>query len=258
MTTTIRTRVAIVGAGPAGLMLSHLLADAGIESVVIDRRSRAEIERTIRAGILEQGTVDLLVDSGVSTACSPRGTTRRHRAALRRRGPPDRLPRAGRPVGLAVPADTRCSRTSPPPAPRGRQDRPLRGHRRRGARPESARPRRHLTDAAGERLEIDAEVVVGADGSHGIVRRAITGGSGGGYFREYPFAWFGILCEAPPSTDELIYSSSRPRLRPDQPAQRHGAADVLPVRSRRATPRTGPTSGSGTSCRSASPARRFR
>ena len=58
--TTIRTRVAIVGAGPAGLLLSHLLAQAGIESVVIDQRSREEIETTIRAGILEQGTVDLL------------------------------------------------------------------------------------------------------------------------------------------------------------------------------------------------------
>ena len=60
MTTSIRTRVAIVGAGPAGLILSHLLADAGIESVVIDQRTREQIESTIRAGILEQGTVDLL------------------------------------------------------------------------------------------------------------------------------------------------------------------------------------------------------
>ncbi len=60
MTTTIRTRVAIVGAGPAGLLLSHLLAQSGIDSVVVDSRTRAEIESTIRAGILEQGTVELL------------------------------------------------------------------------------------------------------------------------------------------------------------------------------------------------------
>ena len=59
-TTTVRTRVAIVGAGPAGLVLSHLLADAGIDSIVIDQRTREEIESTIRAGILEQGTVELL------------------------------------------------------------------------------------------------------------------------------------------------------------------------------------------------------
>jgi 2-polyprenyl-6-methoxyphenol hydroxylase-like FAD-dependent oxidoreductase len=60
MTPTVRTRVAIVGAGPAGLLLSHLLNAAGIPSIVIDQRSRDEIESTIRAGILEQGTVELL------------------------------------------------------------------------------------------------------------------------------------------------------------------------------------------------------
>src|SRR5690606_5832443 len=66
MTETVRTRVAIVGAGPAGLMLAHLLAADGIDSVVIDSRSRDEIERTIRAGILEQSTVELLESSGAS------------------------------------------------------------------------------------------------------------------------------------------------------------------------------------------------
>ena len=64
MTATVRTRVAIIGAGPAGLLLSHLLGNAGIESVVIDQRTRDEIETTIRAGILEQGTVDVLVVVG--------------------------------------------------------------------------------------------------------------------------------------------------------------------------------------------------
>src|SRR6478609_9492025 len=67
MTATVRTRVAIVGAGPAGLLLSHLLAASGIESIVIDQRSREEIEHTIRAGILEQGTVDVLASTGAST-----------------------------------------------------------------------------------------------------------------------------------------------------------------------------------------------
>ena len=66
MTTTERTRVAIVGAGPAGLLLSHLLAADGIESIVLDTRSRDEIERTIRAGILEHGTVQLLTETGAS------------------------------------------------------------------------------------------------------------------------------------------------------------------------------------------------
>ena len=66
MTDTVRTRVAIIGAGPAGLLLAHLLANAGIESIVIDSRTREEIETTIRAGILEQGTVEILDESGAS------------------------------------------------------------------------------------------------------------------------------------------------------------------------------------------------
>jgi p-hydroxybenzoate 3-monooxygenase len=74
MTETVRTRVAIVGAGPAGLMLAHLLASDGIESVVIDRRSRSEIERTIRAGILEQATVELLEATGASSRVRTVGT----------------------------------------------------------------------------------------------------------------------------------------------------------------------------------------
>ena len=84
MTTTVRTRVAIVGAGPAGLLLSHLLGKAGIESVVIDQRTRDEIETTIRAGILEQGTVEILDASGASSRVrTRRPPPRRHRAALR-------------------------------------------------------------------------------------------------------------------------------------------------------------------------------
>jgi p-hydroxybenzoate 3-monooxygenase len=65
-----------------------------------------------------------------------------------------------------------------------------------------------FTDADGQALTIEAEFVVGADGSRSVARAAVTGSSTGGYFREYPFAWFGILCEAPPSSEELIYSNS--------------------------------------------------
>ena len=71
--TLIRTRVGIVGAGPAGLLLSHLLARSGIESIVLDSRTRAEIETTVRAGILEQGTVEVLAESGASTRALSEG-----------------------------------------------------------------------------------------------------------------------------------------------------------------------------------------
>jgi len=208
MTTTVRTRVAIVGAGPAGLLLAHLLGKAGIASVVIDQRSRDEIERTIRAGILEQGTVEALTSSGVRTRVLAEGH-RHDGIELRFDGAGHRIDFAdlvGRAVWLypqhEVLKDLLETLVSA-------------GHDIRfGVTAEAVedatteRPRVVATDADGERLEIEAEFVVGADGSRSVTRAAVTGSSTGGYFREYPFAWFGILCEAPPSSEELIYSNS--------------------------------------------------
>ncbi|MBN9187144.1 4-hydroxybenzoate 3-monooxygenase [Microbacterium sp.] len=208
MTTTVRTRVAIVGAGPAGLLLAHLLGKAGIASVVIDQRSRDEIERTIRAGILEQGTVEALTSSGVRTRVLAEGH-RHDGIELRFDGAGHRIDFAdlvGRAVWLypqhEVLKDLLETLVSA-------------GHDIRfGVTAEAVedaetdRPRVIATDADGQRLEIEAEFVVGADGSRSVTRAAVTGSSTGGYFREYPFAWFGILCEAPPSSEELIYSNS--------------------------------------------------
>ena len=208
MTTTVRTRVAIVGAGPAGLLLSHLLDRAGIDSVLIDQRSRDEIESTIRAGILEQGTVELL--DTIGEASRARTVGHRHDGIeLRFEGEGHRIDFAetvGRAVWLypqhevlkdliaarlAAGQDLRFDVTA-----EGIED------------ADTDRPRVIARDADGERLEIEAEFVVGSDGSRSVARATVTGSSTGGYFREYPFAWFGILCEAPPSSDELIYSNS--------------------------------------------------
>lgn len=210
MTTTLRTRVAIVGAGPAGLILSHLLADAGIESVVIDSRSRHEIETTIRAGILEQGTVDLL------TAIDPESRVhtvgQRHDGIeLRVHGEGHRIDFPGL-VGRSVWLYPQHEALKDLLALRLRSGQDLRlgvtATRVEGV--ETERPRVIATDADGAEIVIEAEFVVGADGSRSVVRPAVTpaSASGRGYFREYPFAWFGILCEAPPSADELIYSNS--------------------------------------------------
>ena len=208
MTTHVRTRVAIVGAGPAGLLLSHLLADAGIESVVIDQRTREEIESTIRAGILEQGTVELL------TAIDPesRAMTVGHRhdgIELRFEGEGHRIDFAAL-VGRGVWLYPQHEVLKDLIALRVRNGQDLRfgitASHVEGAG--TITPRVVATDATGERLEIDADFVVGADGSRSAVRAAVTGSQTGGYFREYPFAWFGILCEAPPSAEELIYSNS--------------------------------------------------
>jgi p-hydroxybenzoate 3-monooxygenase len=237
MTTTVRTRVAIVGAGPAGLLLSHLLDAAGIPSIVIDSRSRDEIEHTIRAGILEQGTVDLLTATGASR----RVLTDGHRhdgielrfdgggcrfdfpalvgrsvwlypqhevlkdliaarlaagqdlrfgvSALAVHGADSDRPRVL--ARVAAPTADAAGASSGAPGPAGR-----------------SRQAGHAGPADGQLLEIEADVVVGADGSRSVVRQAVAGPSSDGYFREYPFAWFGILCEAPPSNDVLIYNSS--------------------------------------------------
>jgi len=208
MTNTLRTRVAIVGAGPAGLLLSHLLAASGIESVVIDSRTRDEIESTIRAGILEHGTVRVLDESGASDRVLTSGH-RHDGIELRFEGEGHRIDfpsLTGRSVWLypqhEVLKDLIAARLA------GGQDLRFGVTAERIEDAETARPRVVATDADGTSLEIEADFVVGADGSRSIARAAVTGSSTGGYFREYPFAWFGILCEAPPSSEELIYSNS--------------------------------------------------
>ena len=205
--TVVRTRVAIVGAGPAGLLLSHLLAQAGIESIVLDRRSRDEIERTVRAGILEHGTVDLLRSTGASTRVAQDGH-RHDGIELRFEGEGHRIDLAaltGRSVWLypqhEVLRDLVAARLA------DGQDLRFGVAVEQVLDVETARPRVLAVDAEGAPLEIEAEVVVGADGSRGVVRRIVNGPSSSGWFREYPFAWFGILCEAPPSSDELVYSA---------------------------------------------------
>ncbi len=208
MTTTERTRVAIIGAGPAGLLLSHLLAHAGIESIVIDQRSREQIESTIRAGILEQGTVEVLESSGASSRVRTVGA-RHDGIELRFAGEGHRIDfpsLTGRSVWLypqhEALKDLIAARLA------DGQDLRFETTAVRVEDAESEHPRVIATGSDGEPLVIEADFVVGADGSRSVARAAVTGSSSGGYFREYPFAWFGILTEAEPSSEELIYSNS--------------------------------------------------
>jgi p-hydroxybenzoate 3-monooxygenase len=206
--TVVRTRVGIVGAGPAGLLLSHLLAGAGIDSVVLDSRSREEIETTVRAGILEQGTVEVLSRSGASTRVREEGH-RHDGVELRFSG-----------IGHRVDFQASCGRSvwlypqhevlKDLIATRLADGQDIRfGAAATGVENPSAAPLKiTAADSDGTPLTIEAEFVVGADGSRSVVREAVCGSATNGYFREYPFAWFGILCEAPPSAPELIYSNS--------------------------------------------------
>jgi p-hydroxybenzoate 3-monooxygenase len=208
MLDVIRTQVGIVGAGPAGLLLSHLLHRAGIDSIVLESRTREEVETTIRAGILEHGTVDLLVATGASDRVLEVGH-RHDGIELRFDGAGHRIDFADlvdRAVWLypqhEVLKDLIARRLADA------------GDIRFGATVqavldgETTSPRIVGVDASQQPFEIVADFVIGGDGSRSVTREAVTGSQTGGYFREYPFAWFGILCEAPPSAPELIYSNS--------------------------------------------------
>ncbi|MDQ7842613.1 MAG: 4-hydroxybenzoate 3-monooxygenase [Armatimonadota bacterium] len=204
--TPARTQVAIAGAGPAGLVLSHLLARSGIDSLVLENRTREYVERRIRAGVLEQGTVDLLRASGVGERLDREGLTH-HGIWLRFEGESHRIPfselTGGRTITVygqqevvkdlirarldaggqilfeaeAVGLDDLQTTT------------PVVRYRYRGAV-----------------RELRADFIAGCDGFHGVSRGAIPPGVLTVYERHYPFAWLGILAACPPSNEELIYA----------------------------------------------------
>ncbi|QIS20103.1 4-hydroxybenzoate 3-monooxygenase [Nocardia terpenica] len=205
--TATRTQVAIVGAGPAGLMLSHLLFRSGIDSVVVDIRTREEIATTSRAGILEAGSVRLLVDSGVSDRVVTEGD-RHDGVVLRFDGENHRIDfrdLVGESVWLypqtEVFIDLAARRTADG------------GDVRYGVADTAVdttgdRPVVTFTDADGRAVRVEADLLVGADGSRSICRRAFPDSIRTEWFREYPFAWFGFLTDAPQSHPELIYARS--------------------------------------------------
>ena len=202
----MRTQVGIVGAGPAGLLLSHLLHLEGIESVVLESRSRNHVEGRIRAGVLEQGTVDLLADSGVGDRMKQEGMVH-HGIELRFGGQGHRIDlheltegraiavygqhevvkdliatrlEAGGEVVFEAEAVSIQDLDSQDPTVRYRKD--------------------------GEEHELRCDFVAGCDGFYGVSRDSIPEGVLTVYERRYPFAWLGILAETPPSSEELIYT----------------------------------------------------
>jgi p-hydroxybenzoate 3-monooxygenase len=202
----VQTQVGIVGAGPAGLVLAHLLHLRGIDSVVLEARSREYVERRIRAGVLEQGTVDLLEAMGVGD--------RMRREGLVHDG--IELQFGGERHRIDFPSLTGGRRITV----YGQQEvvKDLIAARIATGRPllfevedvtlvdvESASPAIRFVEE-GRQSELRCDFIAGCDGYHGVCRDAIPDGVLTEFSREYPFGWLGILAAAPPSNEELIYA----------------------------------------------------
>ncbi|MGH8987854.1 MAG: 4-hydroxybenzoate 3-monooxygenase [Acidimicrobiales bacterium] len=211
----LRTQVGIVGAGPAGLLLSHLLAQEGIESIVLECRSREYVEQRVRAGVLEHSTAELL------DACGVGGRMRREGLVhdgieLRFRGERHRMPLTALAGGrslvvygqqevvkdlidelLGMDGDVRFDT----------EVTGLEGFDEASAAHGDGDPRIHFRSPTGEPGTISCEVIAGCDGSHGVARAAVADRSQV-HCQEYPYSWLGILAAARPSTEELIYCRS--------------------------------------------------
>jgi len=205
MTASLETDVGIVGAGPAGLLLGHLLAREGIETVVLEARSRSYVEQRVRAGVLEQGTVDVLTETGLGE--------RLHREGLVHEGLELRFEARGHRIPLTELTGGRAITVY------GQQkvvEDLIQSRLDAGDalffEVEDVRVDAVDTDVPVVRFrhdgtdhELRCRIVAGCDGSHGVSREAIPDGALTVYARDYPFAWLGVLAEVAPSTDELIY-----------------------------------------------------
>ena len=203
----MRVQVGIIGAGPAGLILAHLLDRANISSILLEKYSRTHVQERVRAGVLEHGTVDMLVEMGLGERMQREGLVhygiqlqfcgRRHRI--------DFEALTGKGITIYGQNELVKDLTNARLAQGGMiifEAEDVSVHEISGEQPTI----RYRKD--GNTLELTCDFVAGCDGYHGICRPSIPEGVLTTYERIYPFAWLGVLAEAPPSSDELIYSNS--------------------------------------------------
>ncbi len=201
----LRCRVVIIGAGPAGLVLAHRLGLDGIDSIVLERRSREYVENRVRAGLLEQGTAQLLRDSGLGERLDREAAVHdgfelcfdgeRHRLST--------VELTGHPVYMysqqQVVKDL------------------IRARIAEGAAPYFGIADVSIDEVGGQAavvhctlddqpVEIRADFVAGCDGFHGVSRRSIPGTVLSAYEHGFPFGWLGILAQTPPVGKELVYN----------------------------------------------------
>jgi p-hydroxybenzoate 3-monooxygenase len=202
----VRTQVAVIGAGPAGLLLSHLLAQSGVESVVLETRSRDYVAARIRAGILESSSVEALSAVGLGD--------RLHREGYEHRGiylqwPEERhhidfVDLVGRSVWVY--GQTEVTKDLVEARDAAGQEFCYEIGDTQLHDLTTDRPSVTFVDREGKQQRLEADVIAGCDGSFGASRAAVPESIGRTWERTYPFAWFGILADVAPSTDELIYA----------------------------------------------------
>jgi p-hydroxybenzoate 3-monooxygenase len=201
-----RTQVAIIGSGPAGLLLGHLLRAEGIDCILLERQERTYVESRIRAGVLETVTTDLLTRLGIDTRLKAEGLIEEgfnladgdHLIRI------DIARLTGRHV--TVYGQTELTRDLIAAAPERDLDivfeaKDLAVHDIESDRPSVT----YVKDGVAQRIE--ADFIAGCDGFHGPSRKAIPQARVSEYEREYPFGWLGILADVPPCHDELIYAN---------------------------------------------------
>jgi p-hydroxybenzoate 3-monooxygenase len=202
---SLRTQVAIVGAGPAGLMLACLLKAAGIESVILERRTREYVEQRLRAGVLEQPSVDLITEAGVGARLAREGIVH-HGIYLQFAQERHYLPLSDLAGGRYIVIYGQTEVVKDLIAARLADGLPL------YFEAEGVAISDHMTaqpsvefEHEGERWRLRCDVVAGCDGFHGVSRQ-LLGSDATVFSREYPFGWLGILAAVAPSSDALVYA----------------------------------------------------